>query len=74
MATVITAVLLKDWLVLNWRLYFVSTKSHDGTLILTITACLFQRLPNLKLGVPHDQVQYSEAHKDVGIDELPVTW
>ncbi|GAB1215440.1 hypothetical protein ATERTT37_004630 [Aspergillus terreus] len=38
-----------------------------------VFSCLFQRLPNLKLGVPHDQVRYSEAHKDVGIDELPVT-
>ncbi|GES63841.1 cytochrome P450 55A3 [Aspergillus terreus] len=38
-----------------------------------VFSCLFQRLPNLKLGVPHDQVPYSEAHKDVGIDELPIT-
>lgn len=43
-------------------------------LILTCTACLFQRLPNLKLGVPHDQVRYSDPHGDVGIEELPVVW
>ncbi|KAL5360530.1 cytochrome P450 55A2 [Aspergillus floccosus] len=39
-----------------------------------VFSCLFQRLPNLKLGIPHDQVRYAEAHKDVGIDNLPVTW
>ncbi|KAJ5773741.1 cytochrome P450 55A2 [Penicillium paradoxum] len=39
-----------------------------------VFSCLFQKLPNLKLGIPDDQVQYSEPHRDVGIVKLPVVW
>jgi len=39
-----------------------------------ILGTLFQRLPNLRLGVPFDQVAYSPLSKDVGITELPVVW
>lgn len=35
---------------------------------------LFQKLPDLKLAVPFEEVKYTEASKDVGITELPVTW
>lgn len=35
---------------------------------------IFQKLPNLKLAVPFDEVKYSEPDQDVGITELPVTW
>lgn len=35
---------------------------------------LFQRLPNLKLGIPKEDIKYSDARADVGITELPVVW
>jgi len=35
---------------------------------------IFQKLPNLKLGVPFDQIQFSDPHRDVGIQKLPVMW
>ncbi|KAK3348680.1 cytochrome P450 55A2 [Lasiosphaeria hispida] len=35
---------------------------------------LFSKLPNLKVAVPIDQIQYTPLHKDVGIVKLPVTW
>ncbi|KAL2813857.1 cytochrome P450 55A3 [Aspergillus granulosus] len=35
---------------------------------------LFQKLPNLKLAINHDDIQYSAPHRDVGIVELPVVW
>lgn len=37
-------------------------------------ATLFQRLPNLKLGIPQSEVKYSPPDGDVGITELPVVW
>ncbi|KAF3484081.1 uncharacterized protein GIQ15_03405 [Arthroderma uncinatum] len=39
-----------------------------------VFSTLFQRLPDLKLAVPLDQIKYSDPSKDVGITELPVTW
>jgi nitric oxide reductase len=39
-----------------------------------VIATLFQRLPNLKLGISFDEIEWSAPHKDVGIVELPVTW
>jgi len=36
------------------------------------TATLWQKLPNLKLAIPLEEVKYSPPHKDVGIVELPV--
>ena len=57
---------------------FCELKNAAQNVILTHAdihiACLFQRLPNLRLAIPHDQVKYSEPHMDVGIVELPVVW
>lgn len=39
-----------------------------------VFATLFQKLPNLKLAVPLDEVKYSSPEKDVGILELPITF
>ncbi|KAL2851848.1 cytochrome P450 55A2 [Aspergillus pseudodeflectus] len=39
-----------------------------------VFAVLFQRLPNLKLAISFDEIEWSAPHKDVGIVELPVTW
>ena len=35
---------------------------------------LFSKFPNLALAVPVDKVEFSELHRDVGIQKLPVTW
>jgi nitric oxide reductase len=37
-------------------------------------ASLFQKLPNLKLAISHNEIKYSAPHRDVGIVELPVVW
>ena len=37
-------------------------------------ATLFQKLPNLKLMIPFEEVKYSPLTKDVGITELPVAF
>jgi nitric oxide reductase len=37
-------------------------------------ASLFRKIPNLKLGVPFDQIKWTPPTKDVGIQELPVVW
>ncbi|EEH22787.2 hypothetical protein PABG_04998 [Paracoccidioides brasiliensis Pb03] len=39
-----------------------------------VFATLFQRLPNLKLGIPQSEIKYTPADQDVGITELPVVW
>ncbi|OAL45605.1 cytochrome P450 55A3 [Pyrenochaeta sp. DS3sAY3a] len=39
-----------------------------------VFATLFQRLPNLKLAVPFEQINWSPPKKDIGILELPVEW
>ncbi|EEP81477.1 cytochrome P450 55A2 [Uncinocarpus reesii 1704] len=39
-----------------------------------VFSTLFQRLPNLRLGIPHSEIKYSEPTMDVGIAELPVVW
>ncbi|PGG99223.1 hypothetical protein AJ79_08653 [Helicocarpus griseus UAMH5409] len=39
-----------------------------------VFSTLFQRIPNLKLGIPESEIKYTAADKDVGIRELPVTW
>ncbi|KAL2829348.1 cytochrome P450 55A2 [Aspergillus pseudoustus] len=39
-----------------------------------VFAVLFQSLPNLKLGISHEEIQWSAPHRDVGILELPVAW
>lgn len=41
---------------------------------LWLAGTLFQKLPNLQVAVPMDQVKYTDLDKDVGITELPVTW
>jgi nitric oxide reductase len=38
------------------------------------TATLFKRLPNLKIAVPIEGLEYTPLVKDVGIVSLPVTW
>jgi len=35
---------------------------------------LIQKLPNLRLTIPLDQVKYTNPAADVGIPELPITW
>lgn len=37
-------------------------------------ATLFKRLPNLKLNVKHEEINWSDPDRDVGLRELPVTW
>ena len=37
-------------------------------------ATLFSKLPNLRLAVDIDQINYTPLRKDVGIADLPVTW
>jgi nitric oxide reductase len=39
-----------------------------------LAGTLFQKLPNLQVAVPMDQVKYTDLDKDVGITELPVKW
>ncbi|KID97186.1 Cytochrome P450 55A2, partial [Metarhizium majus ARSEF 297] len=40
----------------------------------TVFATLFQRLPDLKIAAPEDELEFSPLHKDVGITHLPVTF
>ncbi|KID94108.1 cytochrome P450, partial [Metarhizium majus ARSEF 297] len=40
----------------------------------TVFSTLFQQLPHLKLSVPISEIKYTPLHKDVGIQELPVTF
>ncbi|KAL8718900.1 MAG: hypothetical protein Q9225_004025 [Loekoesia sp. 1 TL-2023] len=35
---------------------------------------LFQRLPNLKLAVPVDQLKFTPPNQNIGITEMPVVW
>jgi len=37
-------------------------------------ATLFQKLPNLRLAIPFEEVKYSPLDRDVGIVKLPVVW
>ncbi|KAK0771990.1 hypothetical protein LTR02_016439 [Friedmanniomyces endolithicus] len=39
-----------------------------------VFSTLFKKLPNLKLGIPHSEVAYTEPTRDVGITNLPVVW
>ncbi|ORX93938.1 cytochrome P450 55A3 [Clohesyomyces aquaticus] len=39
-----------------------------------VFATLFQRLPNLKLAIPFEDIKWSPPRKDIGITELHVTW
>ncbi|KJK87259.1 hypothetical protein H633G_08878 [Metarhizium anisopliae BRIP 53284] len=40
----------------------------------TVFATLFQRLPDLKIAVREQELEFSPLHKDVGITYLPVTF
>lgn len=42
--------------------------------MLTDVGTLFQRLPNLRLAVPLEEVIYTPLDRDVGIEKLPVVW
>ncbi|KAK3391398.1 cytochrome P450 [Sordaria brevicollis] len=35
---------------------------------------IFKKLPNLKIAVPFDKIEYTPLDRDVGIVKLPVTW
>jgi nitric oxide reductase len=35
---------------------------------------IFKKLPNLKIAVPFDKIEYTPLTRDVGIVKLPVTW
>ncbi|CCC13159.1 unnamed protein product [Sordaria macrospora k-hell] len=35
---------------------------------------IFKKLPNLKIAVPMDKIEYTPLDRDVGIVKLPVTW
>lgn len=39
-----------------------------------MSATLFQRIPNLKLAIPFDEIKYSDPTMDIGIVELPVVF
>ncbi|BDD63563.1 hypothetical protein MAP00_008438 [Monascus purpureus] len=39
-----------------------------------VFSTLFQRLPNLRLGIPRSEIKWTPPTKDVGIEELPVVW
>ncbi|KAK1807400.1 hypothetical protein LTR12_018252 [Friedmanniomyces endolithicus] len=39
-----------------------------------VFSTLFKKLPNLKLGIPHSEIAYTEPTRDVGITNLPVVW
>ena len=41
---------------------------------LTEVGTLFQRLPNLRLAVPLEEVEFTPLGADVGIEKLPVVW
>jgi nitric oxide reductase len=43
-------------------------------LTLVPIATLWQKLPNLKLAIPFEEVKYSPPTKDVGIIDLPVVF
>lgn len=47
---------------------------RKSLLILMSVATLWQRLPNLKLAIPFEEVKYSPPTKDVGIQELSVVF
>jgi nitric oxide reductase len=49
-----------------------SSFSNEG--LTCCTATIFQRLPNLKLAIPFEEIKWSPPKKDVGILELPVVW
>lgn len=71
------AVLQRDWLGRSLRLFSVSLSLIycNGVAVCSYhLACLFQRLPNLKVAIPPEEVEYSNLHADVGIVKLPVVW
>jgi len=37
-------------------------------------ASLFKKLPDLKIAVPLDEIEYTPPTRDVGIVKLPVVW
>jgi len=39
-----------------------------------VFSTIFQRLPDLKLAIPFEEIKWSPPKKDVGIVELPVLW
>ncbi|EON66399.1 cytochrome P450 55A3 [Coniosporium apollinis CBS 100218] len=39
-----------------------------------VFSTLFQKLPNLRLAIPFEEIEYTPLDKDVGIVKLPVVW
>jgi len=39
----------------------------------TVFSLLFEKLPDLRIAVPMDEIRYTPLHLDVGVVELPVT-
>ncbi|KAF2198826.1 cytochrome P450 55A1 [Delitschia confertaspora ATCC 74209] len=39
-----------------------------------VFATIFQKLPELRLAIPMEEVKYTPPERDVGITELPVVW
>ena len=67
------AVLLKNLQRRNWKLCLVSDTPACGSAKPDyVQATLFQKLPNLKLAIPFDEIEYSAPTKDIGIAELPI--
>ena len=44
------------------------------TLFSRMVGTIFKKLPNLKIAVPMDKIEYTPLTRDVGIVKLPVTW
>jgi nitric oxide reductase len=40
----------------------------------TVFSTLYKKLPDLKIAVPIDQLEYTPLHVDVGVQKLPVTF
>ncbi|OIW26840.1 cytochrome P450 [Coniochaeta ligniaria NRRL 30616] len=43
------------------------------TELITVFSLLFEKLPDLRIAVPMDEIKYTPLHLDVGVVELPVT-
>jgi hypothetical protein len=76
MAMVLTGVLRNGSHVLSSRLFSVchSRLNHEFQWTNSFSATIFQKLPDLKIAVPLDEIKYTPPHMDVGILELPITF
>lgn len=44
------------------------------TELIAVFSQLFEKLPNLGIAVPMDEIKYTPLNMDVGVTELPVTF